>query len=229
MIKNRIVVLLSIMIFLGACHNPFKGVTVRWGDHIGNEQAMLNPESVCHHSRPGRSVAGEILKQFGEDYQIDFSYDPPFPADYGGTRYPVDRLVVYDGAQIGVQEGPGMTAYTNKGWRTVAFFFYKDRLLWFTIAEQTRQKDGSYEWGPYTSPVLANQDVAFKWPDSDCSIKYYQTKVIGASGDDLVNPVVKCPFDKPGYEESLRREGYYEKLDGKFAAPMGPDECPGPK
>ena len=227
----QIILLVSIVtILLGACHNIFSALPIRWGDsYQGNSSILLDPEEVCEFSTPGISTPSDIKDRFGAEYRVDFSYDPAYPMSIDGRHFPIDRLIVYDGVSIHVDQGAGVTSYTNRGWRVIAFFFYKSRLLHFTIAEQFQKPDGTYEWGPYSSKAIMQKDGNEKWPDSRCMSAYYDKLVLELPPDEIIDPGKDCSFSATGFEDQLRKEGYYNKLDGDFKVPMGPDECPGPK
>lgn len=207
--------------FFSKCYNPLRRHPVRWGDHIRPDVSkILDPQRVLDQVRLNVTTEEDILAFFGPDFYLRNRFDPPFPARYFGHYYPVDKLIVYNGADVGVVRENGFTSYTNRGRLTVAFYFYRGVVKYFSINSRVRTPEGRYEYGPYTTPDVLADEFAANWPDAVAYGRYYEVEVLGVPESWANYSWRERFYEEPGFEEKLRADGYYERVEKGYTVEM---------
>ena len=206
---------------LTKCFNPFRSNPVRWGDHVRlTTLKVLDPQAVLQKVRLNETTEEGIIAEFGPEVMMRRRFSPVYPARYGDHYYPVDKMLLYRGADVGVAEERGMRSYTNRGATAIAFFFYKGVVRWFSVYQRMRNEDGTYSYTEYTTPDVLESSAATYWPYSSCFLKFYEMHVLCMPGSLANHSSFDCPFDEPDFEDKLRADGYYQRLENGYTLEM---------
>ena len=207
--------------FLTKCYNPLRSNPVRWGDHVRlTTLKVLDPQAVLQKVRLNETTEEGIIAEFGPEVMMRRRFSPVYPARYGDHYYPVDKMILYRGADVGVIEERGMRSYTNRGTTAIAFYFHRGVVKWYSIYQRVRNEDGTYSYTKYTTPDALEADDGNYWPYAECFIKFYELHVLCMPPSWSNEASSNCPFDKPDFEDKLRADGYYARLENGYTLEM---------
>ena len=208
------------------CYNHFSPTPMRWQDDYAMERKFLDVDRVRGLELNATSTK-EVLGSFGKEYDVLMTYSPPLPAEYEESYYPIDKRITYFAARIRRVSNPGVNSYSNEGWRVVSFFFYRDRLKWYTIYDTRKGADERHYFTEAITTDLKDIGDGEFWLNSRCTNVYYEAVVLGINRDEapagwgLRDP---CYFEEPGFEEKLNESGYYAKIANGYESPMARKE-----
>lgn len=155
----------------------------------------------------------EIYRIFGKNISVRLSYtNSPLPRKYKGKYIPIDKLILYFDAKGTETEIANGKRYETFEKLSVAFYFYKDRLQFYSIRHRDAKAD--ILLNSSTKDVVDYEKVQFGnlWPNQFCDRNFYDFKTLNLPKEKWHYSDSDCEWEKSDFENKLKANGYYKKL-----------------
>lgn len=205
-------------------------VPIEVNTHLSREH-YVSPQKIAQFKKG--MAEEEVYKITSDIVHSRMTYSPILPMYIMPGKYiPVEKIIRFIGGEnIRVTETSYGKLYENKGGSLqLTLYFYRDRLLDYSVSRFYFGKDGQVKLPPTTEDEYLKKNnytvEAYK--------KYYEDYVLKfreKGGHSWVDKNAIIYWEAPDFEEKLRKSGYYEfkaKLDKDFEEKKGywaPKEC----
>ncbi|MDF3819143.1 hypothetical protein P3G55_04500 [Leptospira sp. 96542] len=189
----------------------------------GNRRRKYINLNLLDSIKLGETTEKELYDLYSREIDIRLSFNPVMPRRHFGVYKPVDRKVVYDGAKITVQKIEGGLQYTADSIVVAIFYLYKGVVQFYSVGTDYRDPN----LGRFEVPEKTTKDFLIckrKFPgdsclENKCERKYYELKILKwpleshLKGHFITAHDIVCDFEKPGFESTLKKSGYYKLLE----------------